>query len=329
MRRSRRQAMLREGLAGRAALAAVVVTLLAPAGAHAAGKPVVTTGAPADVAQQSVTLTGTVAASGAPTTYYFQYGPSVVYGFTTPATAITGKMRVSAAVSGLAPATSYHYRLVAQNTHGLTVGSDRAFKTRPQPLGVTLAATPNPVPWGAGTTLAGTLSGTGNANRAVVLQANPFPYTQGFANAANPQLTNAQGGFSFALLSVALNTQYRVLMTDRPAVVSPIVSVGVAVRVSTHVRRQRLRRGLRVRFSGTLRPARDGAQFAIQKLTKGTWRNIAGGITHHGSPGFSRYAKRVRIRHSGTFRVFMGISDGNYVSNVGRTVKIHVPRHRS
>jgi hypothetical protein len=229
----------------------------------------------------------------------------------------------------LAPATTYHFRLVAQNAHGLTTGNDRAVKTRPQPLGVTLAAAPNPVPVGAATTLAGTLSGTGNANRAVVLQANPFPYTQGFVNAANAQLTNAQGGFSFPLPSVALNTQYRVLMTDRPAVVSPIVTVGVAVRVSTRVRRQRLRRGLRVRFSGTLRPARDGAQFAIQKLKKGTWRTIAGGITHHGGAGFSRYAKRVRIRHSGTFRVFMGISDGNYVSNVGRTVTIHIRRHRS
>jgi hypothetical protein len=320
--------MLGDGIAGRAALAAVAVALLAPAAAQAAGKPVVTTGAAANVAQQSVTLTGTVAPNGAPTTYYFQYGATVVYGSTTPATAVNAKTRVSAAISGLAPATTYHYRLVAQNAHGLTTGKDRAVKTRPQPLGVTLAATPNPVALRAPTTLAGTLSGTGNANRAVVLQANPFPYTQGFVNAANAQLTNAQGGFSFPLLTVPLNTQYRVLMTDRPAVVSPIVTVGVAVRVSTHVRRQRLRRGLRVRFSGTLRPARDGAQFAIQKLTKGTWHNIAGGITHHGGAGFSRYAKRARIRHSGTFRVFMGISDGNYVSNVGRTVNIRVPQHR-
>ena len=321
--------MLRDGIAGRAALAAAFAALLAPAAAQGAGKPVVTTGAAANIAQQSVTLTGTVAPNGAPTTYYFQYGPTIVYGSTTPATAVNATMRVSAAVSGLAPATKYHYRLVAQNAHGLTTGKDHAVKTRPQPLGVTLAATPNPVPWGAATTLAGTLSGTGNANRAVVLQANPFPYTQGFANAANAQLTNAHGDFSFPLTSVALNSQYRVLMTDRPAVVSPIVTLGVAVHVSTHVRRQRLRRGMRVRFSGTLRPARDGAQFAIQKLSKGTWRTVAGGITHHGGAGFSRYAKRVRIRHSGTFRVFMGISDGNYVSNVGRTVELHIPRHRS
>jgi hypothetical protein len=318
--------MLRSGVVVGSLFAAVVAALVAAPAAGAAGKPVVTTGASASIAQQSATLTGTVAPNGAPTTYYFQYGPTIVYGTTTIATPVAAKMKVSAAVSGLAPATTYHYRLVAQNAHGLTTGNDRAFKTRPQPLGVTLAATPNPVPLGAATTLSGTLTGTGNANRAVVLQANPFPYTQGFANAANPQLTNAQGAFAFPLLTVALNTQFRVLMTDRPAVASPIVTVGVAVRVSTHVRRQRLRRGLRVRFSGTLRPARDGAQFAIQKLSHGTWRNIAGGITHHAGSGFSSYAKRVRIRHSGTFRVFMGIADGNYVSNVGRTVHISARR---
>ena len=38
-----------------------------------------------------------------------------------------------------------------------------------------------------------------------------------FANVGNPQLTNAQGGFSFALLSVPLTTQYRVLVTDGAA----------------------------------------------------------------------------------------------------------------
>ena len=62
----------------------------------------------------------------------------------------------------------------------MTLGGDRTFKTLRQPLGVVLAATPNPAPFNGPTTLAGTLTGTGNANRSVVLQANPFPYTQGF-----------------------------------------------------------------------------------------------------------------------------------------------------
>ena len=120
-----------------------------------------------------------------------------------------------------------------------------------QPLGVSLAATPNPLKLGSGTTLAGTLSGTGNAGRKIVLQSNPWPYTQGFQNASNELLTNATGGFSFAILSVPFNTQYRVVMSERPAVVSPIVTAGVKFYVKSKVSKRRVRRGRTVRFSGT------------------------------------------------------------------------------
>src|SRR4051794_25937994 len=166
------EVMLRSRVLGAAALAAVS-TLLTATSAQAAGKPVVSTGAAADVAQQTVTLTGTVAPNGSPATSFFQYGPSKLYGATTAATPTPTKLRLTAPVSGLAPATVYHYRLVAQNAHGTTTGKDRVFTTRRQPLAVTLGAAPNPVLFGSGTTLAGALTGTGNANRALVLQANP------------------------------------------------------------------------------------------------------------------------------------------------------------
>src|SRR4051794_915687 len=130
--------MLQCRISGLAALAAVGLALLAPVAAHAAGKPVVTSGGAADIGQQSATLTGNVNPNGAPTNYYFQYGATAVYGATTTAAPTQGKMNVTAAVAGLAPATTYHYRLVAQNSHGLTAGADRTFKTLRQPLGVTL-----------------------------------------------------------------------------------------------------------------------------------------------------------------------------------------------
>jgi hypothetical protein len=311
----------------RAVLVVLAPVLATPSVALAAARPSVTTGGASSVAQQTATLGGSVNPNGAATTYFFQYGPTIVYGAQTTATPVgagTKAVAVTAPIAGLAPATKYHFRLVAQNAKGTTAGADHTFTTKRQPLGVTLAATPNPVPLGGGATLAGTLTGTGNVGRPVQLQANPFPYTQGFQPVANTELTNAQGGFSFPLPTIALNTQFRVLMPTNPAVVSPIVPVGVAVRVSTHVRETRSGRGLLVSFSGTVRPARDGAQFAIQKLHGTKWATIAGSITHHGSTTFSSYAKRVRLRHSGTFRVFVGIADGNYVSNVGREVHIHV-----
>ena len=166
----------------------------------AATKPAATTGGVAKLTPSTVSLLGKVNPSGAATTYFFQYGPTALYGAaTTPvaAGAGTATLNVVADVGGLAPATTYHYRLVARNARGMTLGARRTFKTRNQPLGLTLAATPNPVPFGKPTVLSGVLSGTGNAGRQVVLQANPFPYTQGFANTANPQVIGATGAFAF------------------------------------------------------------------------------------------------------------------------------------
>ena len=173
--------------------AALVCALWAPAVASAAEKPVATTGGAANIAPTSVVLNATVNPKGAETTYFFQYGTTVIYGALTPSTSAgkgTAGVKVAVAVADLAPATTYHYRIVAQNSKGLTRGKDRTFKTKRQPLGVTLAATPNPVRVGGATSLAGALTGTGNAGRQVQLQANPWPYA-GFVAAGNAQVTGA------------------------------------------------------------------------------------------------------------------------------------------
>src|SRR6201999_622941 len=144
--------------------------------------------------------------------------------------------------------------------------------TAKQPLGLALAATPNPVGFQQATTLGGTLAGTGNVGQVVVLQSRVFPYTAAFANVGNPQLTNAAGQFAFPGLVLPQNTQFRVLLQKNTAIHSEVVNVGVAVRVSTNIHRS----GTDTRFSGTLRPARDGAQVAIQKLEGSTWVTIGG-----------------------------------------------------
>lgn len=307
-------------------MASMALTLALPALAQAqSARPAVTTVGATRVTPQSATLLGKVTPNGAETTYTFQYGTTTLYGATTPVAAAgagTTPKDVFADLTGLAPATTYHFRLVARNRNGTVEGVDRIFRTRPQPLGLTLAATPDPVPYGRPVVLGGTLTGTGSAKRQVVLQANPFPFTQGFQPVANPQLTNLQGQFAFPLLSVPLTTQYRVVVPGREEVVSPIVTLGVAVRVSTNTSRRRVRKGAVVRFFGTVRPARPGAQFAIQTLRRGAWRTVSGGIVRGARGGVSRYAKRVRIRRGGQYRVFVSIVDGNFVSSAGRTVKI-------
>jgi hypothetical protein len=305
---------------------ALALTLALPAAAPAAtpSAPGAGTGGAANVTAQTARLTGVVDPNGADTTWQFQYGTTSAYGATTPEVVVKGDGRrtVTADVSGLAPDTKYHFRLIGRNAKGLDKGNDHTFTTKKQPLGVTFAATPNPEPFGATTTLAGQLTGTGNGGREVVLQSNPFPYTQGFKNVGNKLVTDAQGAFTFGLLQVPLNTQYRVVLPDKPSVVSPIVVVSVQVSISTRVGSTKVHKGHKLTFSGALRPAIDGTPIAIQKKRGDRWVTVAGTNARHHSSSSSVYSKKITIRSSGTYRVYAGVATGSYVPNTGREIKI-------
>ncbi len=307
--------------ATRGTMALLATLAILPAAAAQAAAPTASTGGATKVSPQSATLNGTVNPKSKDTIYFFQYGPTVAYGSQTPDIgAGAGAVNVGAAsdVIGLASATKYHYRLVARNADGTTSGSDRSFKTANQPLGFSLEASPNPALFGGAVTLQGVLSGTGNAGRQVALQQRVFPYTADFATVGNPQVTGSSGAFSFPLLGVTTNAQFRTITTAGTNVTSAVVTLGVAVKVTTKVSAHRVRRGRLVRFSGTITPAKVGALFSIQKLNReGAWVTIAGGVARGGGTTFTRYTKRIRARRSGSYRVFVGIADGVQVSNVG------------
>jgi hypothetical protein len=309
--------------------AALGLTLAAPAIA-AKTPPTVATGGTANVSPQSATLKGTVNPKGKYAAAYFQYGTSKAYGANTPETAAGAGAKnvpVAADIIGLVPNKTYHYRVVARNADGTTVGADKAFTSKKQPLGFTLAANPNPVAFGGAVTLEGVLSGTGNSGRQVALQQNVFPYTAGFATVGNPQVTGASGTFAFPLLGVTTNTQYRVVTTAGTRVTSQVVTLGVAVTVSTRVGNTRVKRGHRTRFSGTVHPAKRGAIFVVQRKTeKGNWIEVSRGTSAGGGATFSRYDKKVRIRFSGLYRVAIGVADGYQVTGVGRSVKLTARR---
>jgi hypothetical protein len=307
----------------------VAATLLAvvPAVASAATRPTATTGGATKVTPTSVRLVGSVNPNGARTTYLFQYGTTTLYGTSTPITVAgtgTSKITVRVDVANLAPATRYHYRIVAHNVKGDGAGGDRNFKTKVQPLALSLFAKPNPVPFGKGTVLAGVLTGTGKEGKQIVLQQSPFPHTQGFTQVGSPVVTNAQGAFSFNTVGVALNTQFRVLLQSKPSVMSPIVGVGVAPRVSTHVSSTHVSSGARVRFSGVVRPRHNGSRVVIQRKRGSRWRFIAATKLHTRDATSSKYSRRVVIRHGGSYRVLVDSADGIYVPSTGRTVRIHL-----
>jgi hypothetical protein len=97
----------------------------------ATGAPVVTTNPATNVAISSATPNGSLDPHGLTTTVYFQYGTTTSYGHSTPMQSQTGNTfrNISANISGLSASTVYHFRIVATNSGGTRVGSDRTFTT--------------------------------------------------------------------------------------------------------------------------------------------------------------------------------------------------------
>ena len=122
-----------------------------------------------------------------------------------------------------------------------------------------------------------------------------------------------------------INTQFRVALPDKPAVVSPIVVVSVSVRVSTRLGTKTVKRGNKLTFKGTVTPdTTGGTPIAIQKLnSKKHWVTVSGTVTRKASGSAAAYSKRVTIRSGGKYRVYAGVTNGSYVPNTGTTVTIH------
>src|SRR3954447_22585126 len=100
--------------------------------------PVVTTGAASNVTKSSADVSGFVNPERLATTYHFEYGTTTAYGTSTPtadAGAGTADVPATSTLTGLAPGTTYHYRLVATNAAGTTPGADMAFATQSAPGG--------------------------------------------------------------------------------------------------------------------------------------------------------------------------------------------------
>ncbi|HEV7584624.1 MAG TPA: alkaline phosphatase family protein [Solirubrobacteraceae bacterium] len=106
--------------------------------------PTVETDAPSSVRQTLATLNGTLNPNGAQlSNCHFDYGTSEAYGSSVPCTSTpaagNSPVTVSAAVSGLSPASAYHFRLVAANSGGAGAGTDGTLTTLPNAPAVVTA----------------------------------------------------------------------------------------------------------------------------------------------------------------------------------------------
>jgi photosystem II stability/assembly factor-like uncharacterized protein len=107
----------------------------------AAPPPAASSGGASLLAIDTARVTGSVAPNGSATSYWFEYGTTAAYGEETPLASAgsgTSAVAVQADLTGLSPATTYHYRLVAQSSGGASLGTDRQFTT---PSPVPLAST--------------------------------------------------------------------------------------------------------------------------------------------------------------------------------------------
>ena len=118
------------------ATALVLIAALAPAAVSLASDgddpPQAQTLAATEILSVSAIFQAKVHPMAHDTTYWFEYGTSSAYGQSTPVlSAGNGNAWVSVAqpVLGLAPGTTYHYRVVAVDEHGTTMGADKQFTT--------------------------------------------------------------------------------------------------------------------------------------------------------------------------------------------------------
>jgi hypothetical protein len=89
--------------------------------------PSATTGAATSVGETGATLNGSLGAGG---TAYFQYGATAAYGASTASVGTSSSPGPLAAnIGGLVPGATYHFRLVAENSGGVSYGGDQTFTT--------------------------------------------------------------------------------------------------------------------------------------------------------------------------------------------------------
>jgi predicted lipoprotein with Yx(FWY)xxD motif len=129
-----------------AALTILPTAVLAPS-AGAVIKPIAQTSAPSAVAG-GVELRGRIYTYESDTSYRFEYGTTAAYGTSVPVpdgdAGVQSIATVAQTLTGLAPNTVYHYRLVASNVGGTDESPDATFNSSE------LGSAPPPVPGSGG-----------------------------------------------------------------------------------------------------------------------------------------------------------------------------------
>ncbi len=259
----------------------------------------------ASVNSTAATLTGGVYPNGLDTTWWVEYGTTNAYGqLTVPSDIGSGSTPVSVTgqLTSLAPSTTYHYRLVAQNASGTTYGYDYTLTT----------AAPGASP--PANTAAPTVSGT--ADQGQTLTANPGTWSPAATAYAYQWQRSTDGGTTWANIGGATAATYSPGAGDGNAYVRVVVvasntsgqgsatsgSVGpvtleVPVNVTAPSVTGTTMQGQSLATdSGTWSPAATAYTYQWQRSTDGTtWAPISGATGANYLLGTADVGAQVRV----------------------------------
>lgn len=195
-------------------------------------------------------------------------------------------------------------------------------KPTPGAAALSIDATPNPVIFTKPIVLSGKLSGANPKDGVAVRleQDNTRPFGDSYKPTGRTATTANGGSYRFSF-KPARNTQYRAIAKASPTVTSPARLVLVRPLVGLRVSTKTPRAGSRVRFSGIVLPARDGATALVQKRSStGRFVTVRRTTLKDSSPG-SKYSVRVRVRSSGTYRVKL-VGNAEFVNGFSRRIAL-------
>jgi hypothetical protein len=271
------------------------------------GPPLVRTGATLEIGPNAARPTGSVNPQGRQATWYFEYGTTPRYGSRTPnrsAGSGFGDRTVSWPISRLGTAVTYHYRLVARNAVGTTLGADLTFRT----TGVTMATRTRAVVYGRAVMLAGRVTAS-RAAEPVTVYAQRFG--AGSPNAMATVVTDSIGAWRF-LARPVIRTAY---LASWNGVTSRTVVIGVRPRVA-------FRRVGVARFRTRVLAARSfaGRRVRLQRRTAaGRWVTVKRIRLNRRSA--ARFRVRLR-RPASRLRIVMSVNQAGpgYLAGISRTV---------
>ena len=174
----------------------------ASGGGGGGNAPIVQTNQATNVTTSAATLQGNVDPQGSTTTYWFEYGQTASFGYTTSqVNAGSSANSASQPISNLLPNTTYYFRVDAQNQYGTTHGSTLSFTTQNIVTGnaplVTTTGSTNVAQSSA------TLNGQVNPNGATTNYWFEYGTTQSFGNTTSMQ--SAGAGSSYLNVTVPIS----------------------------------------------------------------------------------------------------------------------------